>query len=225
MRINQFIAASTDLSRRAADSAVADGRVAVNGQTASLGTPVGEHDSVTLDGALLTPRATHTYIALHKPAGYVSSRARQGADPTAYELLPAHFKTLRIAGRLDRDSSGLLVLTDDGNFIQALTHPSADKSKVYEITLESPISAEDIGRLQAGVKLTDGLSRVAVKNAQGKHLTVSLGEGRNRQLRRTLGALGYTVVRLHRLSMGHLTLGDLAPGQWHEIDIEGRLKK
>lgn len=224
MRLNQFIAASTALSRRAADIAVTDGRVAINGQPASLVTPVGEHDNVTLDGVPLTPRATHTYIALHKPVGYVSSRTRQGADPTVYDLLPAHFKTLRIAGRLDRDSSGLLVLTDDGNFIQALTHPSADKTKVYELTLESPISTADVTHLRAGVKLTDGLSRVTVLNARDKHLTVSLGEGRNRQLRRTLGALGYTVVRLHRLSMGHLTLGDLAPGQWHEIDVEGRLK-
>lgn len=224
MRINQFIAGSTDLSRRAADTAIAAGRVEVNGKTAALGHLVDARDSVTLDGTPLTLRQTHTYVILHKPAGYVSSRAQQSADPTAYNLLPDKFQTLRIAGRLDRDSSGLLVLSDDGDFIQTLTHPSSEKSKRYEITLESPITKADLVRLEAGVQLTDGPSRVQVLEADGKHLTVGLSEGRNRQLRRTFGALGYTVVRLHRLSMGSFILGDLASGAWRETDEQGRLK-
>lgn len=216
MRLNQYIASSTDLSRRAADAAIAEGRVSLNGQPAALGTTVALGDTVALDGRIITPRAAHTYVALHKPAGYISSRARQGADPTAYDLLPPEFRTLRLAGRLDRDSSGLLILSDDGAFIQELTHPSADKQKVYALTLESPISEADIKRLKKGVKLTDGPSHVHVITVSDKHLTVSLSEGRNRQLRRTFGALGYTILRLHRLSIGPYQLGDLKPGAWRE---------
>jgi 23S rRNA pseudouridine2605 synthase len=222
MRINQFIAGSTDLSRRAADAAVAAGRVSINGHTAAMGQLVDARDSVMLDGTALALRQIHTYVLLNKPAGYVSSRVRQGTGPTLYELLPPLYKTLRIAGRLDRDSSGLVVLTDDGDFIFQLTHPSAEKSKRYELTLQSPLSAADQRKLEAGVVLADGPSQVHVLETRGRSLTVTLSEGRNRQLRRTLGALGYTITKLHRVSMGSLELGALAPGKWHEIDREGK---
>jgi pseudouridine synthase len=221
MRINQFIAGSTDLSRRAADAAIAAGQVQVNGHTAAMGQLVDARDTVTLDGAPLTLRTAHTYVMLNKPAGYVSSRARQGADPTLYELLPAQFHSLRIAGRLDRDSSGLIVLSDDGDFIQQLTHPSAEKSKRYELTLESALSDTDRRKLEAGVMLTDGLSQVQVVRANGKSVGVALSEGRNRQLRRTFGALGYTITRLHRVAMGLFELGDLPSGQWRRTDRTG----
>ena len=211
-RINQFIAASTNLSRRAADAAVAAGRVSVNGIPAALGQTTMPEDEITLDGSVITPRRLHTYLTLHKPVGYVSSRVRQGNDPTLYELLPPPYHVLRIAGRLDRDSSGLIVLSDDGEFIQDL--PKAHKTKIYEITLESPFSASDRQKLEAGVPLTDGPSVAQVLAVNGKWLQVSLSEGRNRQLRRTFGALGYTIRRLHRTRMGTFELGDLAPGQW-----------
>ena len=222
MRINQFIASSTDLSRRAADGAITAGRVSVNGHTAAMGQLVDARDTVALDGAALTLRQIHTYVLLNKPVGYVSSRVRQGDDPTLYELLPPKYKTLRIAGRLDRDSSGLVVLSDDGDFIFQLTHPSAQKSKRYELILESPLSGADRRKLEAGIILTDGPSHVNVLESHGKSLTVTLSEGRNRQLRRTFGALGYTITKLHRVSMGSLELGALAPAQWHEIDRDGK---
>lgn len=214
MRINAYIAASTALSRRAADIAVAAGRVMINGHVASLGDSVEPSGTVTLDGHAVTPRATHTYIVLNKPIGYVSSRRQQGASPTVYKLLPAEFKLLRIAGRLDEASSGLLLLTDDGAAIQRYTHPSGGKTKIYELKLNKPFTDASITRLESGVILPDGPSKPHLIQVQGTSLSVELTEGRNRQLRRTFGALGYEVVALARTTLGPFTLGNLATGSW-----------
>lgn len=214
MRINQFVAASTGMSRRAADSVIADGRITVDGVPATTGQSVTTGAVVELDHQPLALPETHTYLMLNKPAGYVTSRARQGSDPTLYELLPPKYHQLRTVGRLDRDSSGLILLTDDGEFIQQHTHPSFEKHKIYELTLSRPLSESDQRKLEAGVKLTDGLSRVSVQVVSGKNVRVVLGEGRNRQLRRTFGALGYTVVRLHRTQMGEFKLEDLDSAAW-----------
>jgi 16S rRNA pseudouridine516 synthase len=218
MRINQFVASSSGLSRRAADAAVAAGRVRINGQLATLGQTVDVSDFVALDDQPLTLISTHIYLMLNKPVGFVSSRVRQGTGQTLYELLPERFHKLRIAGRLDRDSSGLIILTSDGNFIQNLTHPSSDKLKTYELTLSAPISATDRTKLEHGVLLKDGPSRIRIVAATGRSLTVTIGEGRNRQLRRTFGALGYRIDRLHRTHIGSFNLGDLPSGTWTEID-------
>jgi len=110
MRINQFVANASGLSRRAADAAITAGRVTLNGQIATLGQTAEATDGVALDGQPLTLLSKHVYLMLNKPAGYVSSRVRQNADPTLYELVPEHFHNLRIAGRLDRESSGLIIL-------------------------------------------------------------------------------------------------------------------
>ncbi|HEX3081630.1 MAG TPA: pseudouridine synthase [Candidatus Saccharimonadia bacterium] len=217
MRINQFVASSSGLSRRAADTAIAAGRVRIGAQTAALGATVTPGATVTLDGRPLVPVTAHRYVALNKPAGYVSSRARQSDQPTLYALLPAQCSALRIAGRLDTDSSGLVILSDDGPFIQQLTHPSFGKTKEYELTLTKALSPEDQAKLERGVVLKDGLSRLAVLRAIGSNVTVTIGEGRNRQLRRTFGALGYGVERLHRTRIGSYELGKLASGQWREL--------
>ncbi len=218
MRINQFVASSSGLSRRAADAAITAGRVTVNGHLATLGQTVAASDRLTLDGQPLTLTTAHTYLMLNKPVGYVSSRARQGTDPTLYELLPERFQNLRIAGRLDRDSSGLIILTSNGNFIQNLTHPSSNKLKTYELALSTPLTAADRSKLASGVSLNDGPSRIGIVAARGKSLTVTIGEGRNRQLRRTFGALGYRIDRLHRTHIGPFAIADLASGAWTEIE-------
>jgi 23S rRNA pseudouridine2605 synthase len=220
VRVNQYVAAASGLSRRAADTAIAAGRVSIDGQTAKLGDQAAEGAEIRLDGQPIIPVADHTYIMLHKPAGYVSSRVRQGNDPTLYELMPTSHHHLRTVGRLDRDSSGLILLSDDGNFIHRLTHPSFAKDKIYELTLARPLSVSDRKRLELGVKLTDGPSRVQVLATSGRTVTVSLSEGRNRQLRRTFGAIGYTIVRLHRIQMGPYRLDDLASGHWQSITRE-----
>jgi 23S rRNA pseudouridine2605 synthase len=215
--VNRFVAAASGLSRRAADGAVAAGRVSITGRPARLGDPVNAGDTVLLDGRALRLPQTHTYLKLHKPAGYVSSRSRQGSSPTLYELLPVNARQLRLAGRLDRQSSGLVLLSDDGDFIYRWSHPSFGKAKIYELTLSRPLARADQEHLAAGVELSDGPSHVTLHQARGPRATVSLIEGRNRQLRRTFGALGYRVEQLHRTHIGPFALGRLAPGAWQEV--------
>jgi 23S rRNA pseudouridine2605 synthase len=214
MRLNQFIASSSGLSRRAADEAISQNRVTIDGEPAKLGQAVGQENIITLDGNTLKPKTTYTYLALNKPAGYVSSRAQQSSAPTLYKLIPEQYKLLRITGRLDQDSSGLILLSDDGAFIQNLAHPSYGKTKQYDLTLSAPLTPEHKKELETGVPLRDGTSRVKILASAGRRVTVTIGEGRNRQLRRTFGALGLAVERLHRTRIGRIGLGNLRPGDW-----------
>jgi 23S rRNA pseudouridine2605 synthase len=218
MRVNRFVAAASGLSRRAADLAVADGRVTVDGEAVGVGFDVADGAAVRLDGALLSLPERHRLVMLNKPVGYVCSRVRQGEAPTVYELLPAEFSGLRPVGRLDRDSSGLLLFSDDGDFIFKLTHPSQDKNKVYRVKLARPLSASDIEWLESGVELEDGPSVLKVETSVGRTVTVSLREGRNRQLRRTFGEIDNGIIDLQRVSMGEFQLADLPVGRWRELE-------
>jgi len=211
MRLNKFIASSSDLSRRAADEAIADSRVTVNGKPAEQGMDISATDLVTLDGNTLEPTRDPTTIMLNKPRGYVVSRNGQGST-TVYDLLPEQYRHLNPVGRLDKDSSGLLLLTSDGDLTHELTHPSRQKVKVYEVTLDAPLQPLHQQMItDYGVTLEDGPSKFQVIN-QGDHYEVTMYEGRNRQIRRTFAALGYTVQTLHRTSFGPYTLGNLAEG-------------
>jgi 23S rRNA pseudouridine2605 synthase len=227
MRINKFIAAATGLSRRAADQAISDGRVLVNGGRPQAGQPVSDNDNVTIDGRKLgQPSITQT-ILFNKPAGYVVSRDGQGSQ-TIYNLLPANLHHLKPAGRLDKDSSGLLLLTNDGQLAQTLTHPRYQKTKIYQVELDKPLTEEAKTALRQGVPLEDGTSHLEVRewtidvreqNPDVQRLPpnvykVSMQEGRNRQIRRTFAALGYTVTKLHRTHFGAYDLGELPPGQY-----------
>jgi 23S rRNA pseudouridine2605 synthase len=220
VRLNRYVAAGSSLSRRAADEAIEAGRVRVNGEPGQLGMLVKQADQVTLDSRILTLPLERQYVMLNKPVGYVTSRARQGSTPTIYQLLPHQYHLLQPVGRLDKDSSGLLLLTDDGDWAQRLSHPSFSKRKVYQLTLDRPITAADAARLEAGVELDDGLSQVTVLSRAGADITVALSEGRNRQLRRTFEALGYQVRRLHRTDFGPYQLGDLPMGEVAAVAAE-----
>ena len=219
MRVNQFIAHATGLSRRAADTAVAAGRVRVNDQLASAGQQVGTDDTVQLDKRVLTLPSAYQTIVFNKPKGYVTSRRRQGTGKTIYTLLPDHFHRLKPVGRLDKDSSGLLLLTDDGDLAQTLQHPSAGKIKRYRVGLDRPLDGAARERIQAGVRLSDGLSRLQLVEEKGKTVEVELVEGRNRQVRRTFEVLGYTVVALHRTHFGDVTLDGLKEGAWRPVEL------
>ena len=219
MRLNRYVASASGMSRRAADTAIMDGRVTLNGEIATLGQLVEPPMMVALDGHSLTLPSTFRYVALHKPVGYVSSREQQGSDPIIYALLPPEMINLRLAGRLDRDSSGLILLSDDGDFILAMSHPSADKLKGYQVELDHSPTAAHLAELEQGIELEDGPSRMHVRGLAGRTITLELEEGRNRQIRRTLGALGYGIKSLHRLSIGPYELGDLAPGAWRELQL------
>ena len=212
MRINRYVASASQLSRRAADEAVAQGRVMVNDILATTGQPVEAQDRVTLDATLLQPVTQFHYVLLHKPVGIVVSRRPQGNDHHVYELIPHELSRVNPVGRLDKDSSGLLLLSDDGEFVHRVSHPSAGKEKSYDITLNHPLSTLDAQRLAQGIQLTDGLSQPRLISIQANQITVGLIEGRNRQLRRTMAALGYEVTSLHRTAFGRLKLGTLSPG-------------
>jgi 23S rRNA pseudouridine2605 synthase len=218
MRINKYIASQTGLSRRAADTAIEDGRVMINGATAKLGDTVQDKDRVTLDGQEVSQTTAMT-IVLNKPVGYVVSRQGQGSK-TVYDLLPAEYHSLKPVGRLDKDSSGLLLLTNDGDLANQLTHPSFAKAKVYQVALDKPLEPLHHQMINDhGINLEDGLSKLALQKLDdaGKEWQVTMSEGRNRQIRRTFGALGYTVVKLHRTSFGAYRLDELASGKWSAL--------
>lgn len=214
MRINQLIASRSGLSRRAADTAITAGQVNVNGQTATLGQSVTESDTVTLNGKPLV-EAEKIYLLLNKPPGYVTSRRKQQDLPTIYELLPKKYHHLKPAGRLDADSCGLLLLTNDGALILKLTHPSHQKIKRYVVTLDKPLTGADRQKLGQGVTLSDGPSKLRVIG-EGKKVSVELSQGRNRQIRRSFGALKYRVDSLERIAIAGLT-SNLKPGQYQEL--------
>lgn len=214
MRLNQYIALHTGLSRRRADQLIKAGKASVNGSPAQLGQSVNAHDKIVVNGLdILQSETKIMTIMLNKPAGYVCSRNGQG-NKTIYDLLPAEFHNLKPVGRLDKDSSGLLLLTNDGQLANQLTHPSYRKEKVYEVELDQPLSKEDLDRItKASVQLEDGPSRFKLNylNDRGTKLKVTMHEGRNRQIRRTFAALGYKVARLHRTHFGDYALGTLNP--------------
>lgn len=222
MRLNRYVAAASGLSRRGADDAIAAGHVSVNGRPGSLGQTVTDSDRVELDGTLLIVPEHHTYIIFYKPVNTVTSRRRQGTTPTIYDRLPSEFHRLRSVGRLDRYSSGLLVLTDDGDYAHRQTHPSFEKNKRYEVKLSKPLSSDDANHLRNGVVLEDGLSRMGLEAVRGTSVVVILREGRNRQIRRSFAALGYAVVELHRTDFGDLSLDGLKPGEWRQFNPETR---
>lgn len=211
MRLNKFLAEHTRLSRRKADEAIEAGRVYVNEAVASIGMDVTSEDLVTLDGNVIAGGAVseRRVLLFNKPFGYVCSRDGQGS-PTIYELLPQEYHHLNIAGRLDKDSCGLVVLTNDGELINELTHPSNDKEKIYLIRINEPLTETDIRKLKEGVDIGDDRpSMFSEITPENDIYRVVLQEGRNRQVRRSIEALGKRVVHLQRIALGPYELGHL----------------
>src|SRR6266498_2507922 len=162
MRNNKFIAAATGISRRAADAAIVQGRVQVDGHQPETGHDVQANQQVTLDGTPLQLKTTET-ILLHKPRDYVTSREGQGAR-TIYDLLPPELHHLKPVGRLDKDTSGILLMTNDGDLAQQLTHPSYHKVKLYEATLDKPLAPLHRQMIaEMGIQLEDGPSRLGLE--------------------------------------------------------------
>lgn len=214
MRINKYVAQGTGLSRRAADKAIQEGRVVVNSDSVSLGDEVIESDTVALDGKIIKIESETTTIMLNKPFGYVCSRDGQGSQ-TIYDLLPEKYHKLKPVGRLDKDSSGLILLTNDGEFANQLMHPRYSKTKVYRVMLDktlSPLHQQMIS--DHGIELSDGNSKLGLQKLDNdQEWQVTMSEGRNRQIRRTFEALGYNVTKLHRTQFGNYSLDDLELGK------------
>ncbi len=222
MRLNKYIAHATGVSRRQADEIIESGSVSVNGATAGLGRSINEDtDVVLLGGKVLKLPKEATTILMNKPVGYVCSRRAQGKGvKTIYELLSDEYKTLKTVGRLDKDSSGLIMLTDDGDLAFQLTHPKYHKEKQYLVALDKNLSVTDERLISDnGVEIGDGLSRLGLECLNNNRHTwrVTMSEGRNRQIRRTFAALGYTVVKLHRIKFGEYEIGELKAGEVRRI--------
>lgn len=223
IRLNKFLAEKVGLSRREADNLIADGKVLVNQQTAVLGARISETDEIICDGKIIsTKKPEYIYLMLNKPVGYVSSRKAQGEVPTLYELLPEKYQKLKTVGRLDKNSSGLILLTNDGDFAFKHTHPKFYKLKTYLVELDqtlAPLHQQEISDF--GIHLEDGLSKLFLTKLDEDRLKwqVEMSEGRNRQIRRTFAALGYKVVKLHRIEFGHYQLGDLKTGEFKLVEL------
>lgn len=218
IRLNKFLAERLGVSRREADELIAAGKVRIDGKPAILGARIDNTSKVWYNGNIIPYRTDYLYIAMNKPVGYVCSRRAQGPAPTIYDLLPAKYRKLKTVGRLDKDSSGLILLTNDGDFAYRMTHPKFHKEKIYEVELDHPLAPLHQQMISDyGVMLDDGPSKFTIitssDSVEHTHFTVILSEGRNRQIRRTFAALGYCVVALHRTHFGPYQLSGLAPGK------------
>ena len=217
MRINRYVSLATGLARRKVDLLISSQKVKVNDQFAQLGQNIEDLDIVKLDDQILKLPITKLLIAINKPPGYVVSRTGQGSQ-TIYDLLPKKYYQLKPIGRLDKDSRGLLLLTNDGDYAFQLTHPSFKKPKIYQVVLDRNLDLSSNIKIKNGVKLKDGLSKMNIRKLADKTYELELSEGRNRQIRRTFKALGYNVLDLDRLSFGKYKKGSLELGEYRIID-------
>lgn len=226
-RLQKFMAEAGVASRRACEELIRQGRVTVNGETASLGRSVEpEQDRVELDGKPVQKEQRRTVILLYKPRGVVST----SSDPEGRRTVQDYFREiperLYNVGRLDLNSEGLLLMTNDGALANRLTHPRYGVEKTYYAVCDGRLTASEAARLTNGIELEDGVTapaRVdAVRTTQcgDTSFLITIHEGRNRQIRRMLEAVGHRTLRLKRERFGPLSLGTLAPGEWRKLSDE-----
>lgn len=216
MRINAYLARAGVASRRGADELVKAGRVRLNGEPAGLSAIVRTGDRVELDGRALAPEPL-AYVLLHKPPGVVTTARDPHGRPTVVGLVGHEARVVPV-GRLDADTSGLLLLTNDGPLAHRLAHPRYGVEKVYVADLEGDPQPPALARLRAGVELEDGRTAPAeVRRLGRERIELSLHEGRKHQVKRMCEAVGHPVRRLHRSGYAGLGLGRLAPGEWREL--------
>ena len=219
-RLQKVLARTGFGSRRGCEELIDEGRVKVNGRTAVLGQRVDvEHDRVEVDGVPVGVRADLVHYLLNKPRGVVTTAQDPQGRPTVVSLVPDHPRVFPV-GRLDADTEGLLILTNDGELAHRLTHPSFGVEKEYLAEVEGTPSPAALRRLREGVELEDGVTAPARASALAPNLVrISIHEGRNRQVRRMCAAVGHPVTRLVRTRIGPLAERGLAPGQWRGLTI------
>jgi 23S rRNA pseudouridine2605 synthase len=216
MRLNAYLARAGVASRRGAEDLIRAGRVRVNGEVAGLVTFVEPRDIVEVDGSPIEPEPL-TYVLLHKPPGVVTTARDPQGRPTVVGLV-GHERRVVPVGRLDADTTGALLLTNDGPLAHRLMHPRYEVDKVYEAEVEGEPSDEALAQLAEGVELDDGRTAPARVRRLGPSLVeLTIHEGRKHQVKRMLGAVGHPVSRLHRNRYAGLTLDGLAPGEWREL--------
>lgn len=234
IRLQKFFSDAGVMSRRHAEAAITEGRVAVNGIVAEVGMKVDPwYDTITLDGKEIRPRTIeeYTYIVLNKPVGYVTTLSDEKGRPTIADLVSDIGVRVYPIGRLDMYSEGLLLLTDDGELANKVMHPSSEIRKVYAVRLKGVVSEEEVKLLESPMEL-DGYALRPVtaeivsadrKTSRGEAVTdilVTLSEGRNRQIRRMCELCGLTILRLRRISEGEIRLGNLPAGKWRRLTAE-----
>lgn len=221
-RLQKFIARSSAYSRRKAEELIQDGKVTVNGVISSkLGTTIDpDVDQVAVLGEVMRTPTEFTYCIVNKPVGYVCTRAKIRGEHSVYELVPKSSELL-IAGRLDEDSEGLVLLTNDGALVQELTHPSFTHEKEYEVSTKRPFLDADFNQLKRGVRMKEGVGKAdKVERVNSNTIRITLHQGWNRQIRRMMGTLKHEVKRLKRIRISKLELGDLELGKWREVGRE-----
>jgi 23S rRNA pseudouridine2605 synthase len=216
MRLNAYLARAGVASRRRADELIKDGRVRVNGEAGQLNTFVSVNDRVEVDGRPVEKQRL-AYVLLHKPAGVVTTARDPRERPTVVQLVPREPRVVPV-GRLDADTTGALVLTNDGELAHRLAHPRYEVAKVYEAEIEGEPSAEALRALAEGVDLEDGRTAPAhVRRLGPDRIELTIHEGRKHQVKRMLAAVGHPVTSLHRSTYAGLTLDGLAEGDWREL--------
>lgn len=228
-RLHKFMARAGVASRRRCEELIARGRVTVNGvQVPPGGMMINPNsDVVAVDGDVIQLPASHVYIALNKPMGVVTTASDTHGRRTVMNLVPSGSRRVFPVGRLDMDSEGLLLLTDDGELAFALTHPSRGVQKTYSVRLAKPVSPADLRALEAGIQLDDGITGPAsarIADKAGYIVEITISEGRKRQVRRMFAALGNEVQALTRIAFGCVELGKLAEGAYRELTGDEVLK-
>lgn len=223
LRLQRVLANAGFGSRRQCEDLITDGRVEVDGRTVTeLGTRVDpKKQTVRVDGETLRPSKS-VYIALFKPKGVLCTSRDQQGRTRAVDLVPRELGRLFPVGRLDMHSEGLLLLTNDGDLTERLTHPKYGVQKVYRVLVAGVLDAAALARLRRGVRLAEGIAkpdRVVLKShhKQSTVLDITLSEGKNREIRRMLATLGHKVMQLIRISVGPIKLGDMLPGDWRKL--------
>ena len=216
MRLNKYISATGVCSRREADKWIEAGRVTCNGRPAMLGTQVAEGEEVRIDGELIGAKKKQVYIALNKPVGIICT-----TEPDIEDNIIDHIgypERIFPVGRLDRDSEGLILLTNDGDIVNEILRAENNHEKEYLVTVERPITDLALSMMAAGVKIMGELTRPSkVTRVNAQSFRITLTQGLNRQIRRMCSALGYRVQQLRRVRIMNIHLGDLAPGQWRHL--------
>lgn len=222
MRINKYIASSGYCSRRKADELIEAGRVQVNDKTVKLlGYEIRTKDKVTIDGKTLRVMKLE-YYRFYKPTGYITTTDDEKGRKTIYDILPDELKHLKPVGRLDKDSSGLLILTNDGNLVYELTHPSVKVAKVYRVTVDAFLKVEDLEKLAKGIEIEKGKiaycdCEIIERTKNETLLEVTLYQGLNRQIRKMIEHIGHNVVHLKRIRHATIDLVGLKKGQYKPI--------
>lgn len=221
-RLNKYIASSGLCSRRKADDLIESGVVMINGKKVTeLGYSVMPKDKVFVNGKLIHP-VKHEYYRFYKPAGYITTADDEKGRKTIYDLLPENLHNLKPVGRLDKDSTGLLILTNDGDLINELTHPSAKVPKLYRVSINGKITQNDINKMYKGIEIEPGKKAYAevevldIDNSKTV-MEVLLYQGLNRQIRKMFESLGFNVVTLKRIQHATLTLEGLKRGEFKPI--------